>query len=195
MNKSACRSGLEVVSRLLIVGLAIVSNTGCVAPSGHSTPMTSIGVERQVYTLGPGDRVRVVIFQHRDLSGDFGIDSTGRIALPLIGGVVAEGLTLVQLEQKIAERLKPDYISDPRVNVDLTKTRSFCVLGEVNKPGCFDYIYFMRGSKAIAAAGGYTYRAKKYHLNITREDGTKVVGTHDDPIFPGDVIEVPERFF
>ena len=68
-------------------------------------------------------------------------------------------------------------------------------MGEVRIPGCFGYIYGMIASKAIAMAGGYTYRAKKNELVITREDGRKVAGNHDTPVFSGDVIEVLERFF
>src|SRR5688572_25739420 len=56
------------------------------------------------YRLGPGDRVRVMVFERVDLSGEFEVDSSGRLALPLIRGVQAQGLTLPGLEEAISER-------------------------------------------------------------------------------------------
>jgi polysaccharide export outer membrane protein len=67
-------------------------------------------------------------------------------------------------------------------------------LGEVKNPGCFSYVPGMTASEAVAMAGGYTYRAKKNQLVITR-NGNKLGGDHDTPVLWGDVIEVLERLF
>ena len=148
-----------------------------------------------VYTLGPGDKIRVTVYQREDLSGVFEIDSSGRMSLPLIRGIQVTGLTMPGVEQAIIERLKREQFINPKVSVDLTKSRSVCVFGEVNKPGCFDYVYGMRATTAIAMAGGYTYRAEKDNLEIMRAMGKKVTGTHDILVYPGDIIEIGERFF
>jgi polysaccharide export outer membrane protein len=179
----------------VFVWLTIIMCAGCQGPSpsvAQSPPGTK---KHRVYTLGPGDRVRVTVFEHDEISGEFEVDSVGRMALPLIRGIDAKGLTIPELEQTITEHLEENAFLDPKVSVDLVRSRPFCVLGEVRNPGCFDYIYGMRAAMAIANAGGYTYRAKEGKFVVTREDGNKVMGNHDTPIFPGDIIEVAERFF
>jgi len=192
--------------RFLILSLVIALGAGCQGSStitneasdyeANVTPRgSSAGAPDQVYRLGPGDRVRVIVFGQKDLSGDFEVDSVGRIALPLIRGVNAEGLTIPELEQSITGRLEENFFADPRVSIELIKSRPFCVLGEVRNPGCFSYAYGMRAAMAIAVAGGYTYRAKENEFVVTRADGSQFVGRHNTPIFPGDVIKVSERFF
>jgi polysaccharide export outer membrane protein len=148
-----------------------------------------------IYTLGPGDHVRVIVYQQEALSGTFEVDSTGRLALPLIRGVSAKGLTLTGLEEIISQRLEAEQFKNPRVSVDLVKTRPVCVLGEVNKPGCFDYVYGMRAASAIALAGGYTYRALQNSVRVTRSEGDSITGVHETLLYPGDIIEIDERFF
>jgi polysaccharide export outer membrane protein len=148
-----------------------------------------------IYTLGPGDKVRIIVFQQENLSGTFEVDSTGRLALPLVRGVDAKGLTIPGLEELITQQLIEERFLNPRVSVDLIKTRPVCVFGEVNKPGCFDYVYGMRAAAAIAMAGGYTYRALQDSVQVMRSDGDKIAGSHDTLLFPGDVIEIDERFF
>ena len=148
-----------------------------------------------VYTLGPGDKIRLIVYQNEGLSGTFEVDSTGRMALPLIRGIEAEGLTLPGLEEAIAERLVTERLINPKVSIDLIKTRPVCILGEVNEPGCFDYVYGMRTATVIALAGGYTYRALQRKVQVMRVDGDRVSAAHDTLIYPGDVIEVEERLF
>ena len=148
-----------------------------------------------IFTLGPGDSIRIRVYEHPDLSGSYIIDDTGRISLPLILGVNTKGLTLQELEQKVAQELAKNYIVNPKVSIDLLKSRPFCILGEVRNPGCFSGIPGMNTAQAIAIAGGYTYRAYKEKIAITREDGRKVVADTSTPIFGGDTIEIYERYF
>lgn len=150
------------------------------------------------YRLGTGDQVRVTVFGHEDLSGDFEVSSTGSITLPLIGAVSALELTLQALEQAITDRLKPDYLKNPQVSAEVLNYRPFYIIGEVKNPGSYPYVGGMRAINAIAIAGGFTYRAREDRLLITRAKGGSgkpepaEQGTH---ILPGDVLEVPERFF
>lgn len=148
-----------------------------------------------VFTLGPGDGIRIRVYEHPDLSGSYNVDDTGRISLPLVQGVNTKGLTLLELEQKIALELTKSFIVNPKVSIDLIKSRPFCILGEVRNPGCFSGIPGMNSAQAIAIAGGYTYRAYKDKFAVTREDGRKVVADTSTPIFGGDTIEIFERYF
>jgi protein involved in polysaccharide export with SLBB domain len=148
-----------------------------------------------LYTLGPGDNIRIRVYDHEDLSGSYNVDDTGRISLPLILGVNTRGLTLPELEQKITDELSNNFIANPKVSIDLVKSRPFCILGEIRNPGCFSGRHGMNTAQAIAIAGGYTYRAFKEKFVVTREDGRKIVATSATPIFAGDTIEIYERYF
>jgi protein involved in polysaccharide export with SLBB domain len=150
------------------------------------------------YRLGAGDEVRITVFGHKDLSGDFLVDGSGMVAFPLVGNVRAGGVSARQLEQNIISALKPDYLKNPRVNAEVLNYRPFYIIGEVKKPGSYPYVNGMTVVNAVALAGGYTYRARENRLLITRAtdaDRTKQPADHDTAVLPGDVIEVPERFF
>ena len=150
------------------------------------------------YTLGSGDQLRVTVFGHEDLSGEFFVDGSGTVSLPLIGQIKAGGQTARQIERKIVDMLKPDYLKNPRVSVEVLNYRPFYIIGEVKNPGSYPFVSGMKVINAIALAGGYTYRARENELLVTRASGPdrkKRPATHDTVILPGDVIEVPERFF
>ena len=150
------------------------------------------------YLLGTGDRIKVIVFGHEDLSGEFEIEGTGRVALPLIQEVQAAGLTTREFAEAIAKKLKPDYLTNPKVSVVVLNYRPFYILGEVKSPGSYPYVSGMTVVTAVALAGGYTYRAKKDRAYITRADDPEKKEQRADPItrvYPGDVITIPERFF
>ncbi len=150
------------------------------------------------YRLGAGDRIKVIVFGQQDLSGEFEISATGRVALPLIQEVQAGGLTTGEIEEAITNRLKPDYLKDPKVSVEVMTYRPFFILGEVTSPGSYAYVSGMTVVTAVAVAGGYTYRAKTARAYITRAADPEKKKQLVDPntrVHPGDVIVVPERFF
>ncbi len=151
------------------------------------------------YRLGAGDRVRVIVYGHADLSGDFVVDGAGRLSLPLIQLVPAQGLTVQQLEAAITAKLRPDYLINPRVSVEVLNYRPFYIVGEIKNPGSYPYVNGLTVIEAVALAGGYTYRAKKDAVTITRarvvDDTGDEHATPHTVVLPGDVIEVPERFF
>ncbi len=149
------------------------------------------------YALGTGDRLRINVFGHVNLSGEFEVDSAGRISLPLIGDLLVVNRSLDNVEGLIISALKPDYLKNPQVSVEIISYRPFYIIGEVANPGSYPYVGGMRAINAVAMAGGFTYRAKQKDLLITRGrgDGKQERAGQETPVFPGDVIEVPERFF
>ena len=150
------------------------------------------------YRLGPGDKIKVTVYGHEDLSGQFEIDSAGRVSLPLIQFVKAANLTDRELEKAIIHKLKPDYLINPKVSVEILSYRPFYIIGEVKNPGSYPYVSGMSVVNAIAIAGGFTYRAKTDGILVTRNNDpnrTKVEADQNTKIFPGDIIEVPERWF
>lgn len=177
---------------ILITSLAACKSSNFPEQESFQEPLFN---KDTVYRLGPGDSIRVMVYDHDDLSGSYNLDDTGRISMPLILGVNTRGLTIPELEQRIATALAENYIANPKVSVDLISSRPFCILGEIRNPGCFSGIHGMRTAQAIALAGGYTYRAFKEKFVVTREDGRKIVANSDTPIFAGDTIEVYERYY
>jgi len=150
------------------------------------------------YQLGSGDLLRIVVFGHEDLSGEFEVKGSGHVSLPLIREVKAIGLTLRQFEQAVIDALKPDFLLNPRVSVDVLNYRPFYIIGEVKRPGSYPYVNGMTIVNAIALAGGYTYRAKEKEVLITRArdaERKQEPADHETVVLPGDVIEVPERFW
>jgi polysaccharide export outer membrane protein len=150
------------------------------------------------YTLDSGDKLRIVVFGQDTLSNNYTVDAQGQINMPLIGGVSARGLTTAQLAAAIASRLKASFIRDPSVAVEIEIYRPFFVLGEVTFPGQYPYVPNMTVENAIAVAGGFTPRAYKDKVTITR----KAPGGElrfklplRNPVRPGDTITVGERWF
>ncbi|MEM8987119.1 MAG: polysaccharide biosynthesis/export family protein [Pseudomonadota bacterium] len=149
------------------------------------------------FRLDTGDKLRVIVFGEPDLTGAFAVGDTGEVALPLIGAVAARGLSLRELETRIAERYADGFLNAPRVAVEVTSYRPFYILGEVENGGAYPYSAGLTVMTAVAKAGGYTYRANRRRAVITRADGRieKVTVGPETIVFPGDVVRVPERFF
>ncbi|MEM7293765.1 MAG: polysaccharide biosynthesis/export family protein, partial [Pseudomonadota bacterium] len=99
------------------------------------TVMLGVANAQGEYRLDSGDQVKVTVFGHPDLSGEFEIDGSGRVSLPLIRIVQAKGLTATELEQEITNKLKPDYLKNPKVSVEVQEHRPFYIIGEVKTPG------------------------------------------------------------
>lgn len=150
------------------------------------------------YQLGPGDRIRVEVFNHDDLSGEFVLDGSGRFSMPLIGTVNASGLTGPEIEDLLVSRLKPDYLVNPQVSVSVQFYRPYYMMGEVARTGTFPYVEGMSYLQAIAIAGGYTYRARKDVVYVVRanDDGREEIKLDvEEKVRPGDIIRVAERIF
>lgn len=152
----------------------------------------------QEYQLGSGDVLKVTVFNQDDLSGEYTINGAGKITLPLIGDVNAKDLTAKQVEQGIIDKLKPDYLLNPRVSVQVLNYRPFYILGEVKEPKAYAYVDGMTYLNAVAIAGGFTYRAKEDHVVVIRMNDPQkreLTLKMDEKVMPGDVIHVEERFF
>jgi polysaccharide export outer membrane protein len=150
------------------------------------------------YTLDAGDKVRVVVFGQDNLSNSYTVDAAGQVTLPLIGAVRARGSSTQQLAGSIAGELKQSFIRDPSVAVEVETYRPFFVLGEVTYPGQYPFVPDMTVEKAISIAGGFTPRAYKDPVTVTRKlDGgpaRRALPVHSR-VRPGDVITVSERWF
>ena len=125
---------------------------------------------------GPGDKIRVTVFGESDLSGEYQVDGSGMVRLPLIGTLRAAGYTAPALEQAIAAALADGYLKYPRVNVEIATYRPFYIIGAVNRPGQYPYVDHMNALNAVALAGGFTDQAVESTLYIRHEGSTKEAG-------------------
>lgn len=194
MNLGIAMFAWRMASRvgvLLMAGLLF----GC---AGGGAALPDIPPQNAEYQLGHGDRMLIQVFGQPELSGEHQVDGEGNISMPLIGTVKAGGGSADELETRIVDRLKPDYLNDPRVSVQVVGYRPFYVLGEVNKPGSYAYVDGMTVTNAVALAGGYTYRARQDEFYIVRsydpEKQRRVAGPNTQ-LRPGDVLTVRERYF
>jgi polysaccharide biosynthesis/export protein len=150
------------------------------------------------YILGPGDKVRVKVYEDANVTGEYEVDSAGYISVPLVGQVRAAGLTTRKLEQTLMSRMKGDIAKDPKINVEMATYAPFYVHGEVKKAGVYPFQPGITLADAIATAGGFTYRANENLIFVQRANSPEAVpmpllGTVR--VFPGDNIRVAERFF
>lgn len=160
----------------------------------------SIAMDRtqEAYHLGAGDILKINVFNQEDLSGEYTISGSGFVSLALVGSIEAQDLTLSELKQRIIDGLKPDYLLNPRVSIEVLNYRPFYILGEVKEPKSYPYVDGMSYLKAIAIAGGYTYRARKDYVMVIHANSINKRAIRlgmEDKVRPGDVIRIKERFF
>lgn len=149
-------------------------------------------------TVASGDKLRVTVFNEPQLTGDFVVSKTGTIAFPLIGQTQVAGLEAPQIEQLLRTRLDGRFLVNPKVGVDVLNQRPFYILGEVTKAGEYPYRPGLNVVGAIATAGGFSPRAATKRVSIRREGETKAQDYAVEPnvpIYPGDMITIPERIF
>jgi polysaccharide export outer membrane protein len=162
--------------------------------------------------LSPNDAISMIVYQEEDLNTKTIIDKNGMVMLPLLGQVKIGGLSTRDATERIQQLYNRDYLVNPRVNLvveEFAKLR-FAVLGQVQRPGSFDFPQneSVNLLEAIAMAGGYTRLGapsevrvsrivngvpKTYHLNASEMSGN----TFEAPfvILPEDLITVGERTF
>ena len=160
--------------------------------------------------IGPLDTIQVDVFNVPDLSREVQVDASGRISMPLVGTVDANGKTAAELSTMIEAALKGRYIRNPEVIVNIKNSVSQVVTvdGQVVEPGLYPVTNQMTLMRAIASAKGMNEFARETDVVILRTvNGQKMAGlynvaairrgAYDDPaIYANDVIVVgdsPQR--
>lgn len=181
-----------------VAGLLLAFGLTACGTNYDGLTMQSMGTP-PAYKLDAGDRVAINVFGEENLSGEYEVDQSGIVSLPLAGRVKVASLTTQDAERTIGKRLSEGFVSNPNVTVSVVRYRPFYVLGEVARPGGYPFYSGASVLSAVAVAGGYTYRAEKMGVRLLRQggDGTAqpqriTAGTY---IEPGDIIIVPERWF
>jgi len=163
-----------------------------------SNPIPALSAGDTTYKLDSGDIIRINIFNQADLSGEFKLDGKAQFVMPLIGRIDAQDLTSAELEILLVERLRPDFLVNPRIFVQVLNYRPYYLIGEVGARGAFPYVAGMTYLYAIVKAGGFGYRAKKKYVYVIRSSDPEQKEIKQDlteMVQPGDIIRIPERMF
>ncbi len=165
-------------TKKLISSEAIAQATGTIA--GVTTSETN-------YTLGPGDVVRLDIFQVPEYSGEFPVLVDGTISLRLVGNVQVTGLSLEEVSELVRQKYA-NYLKRPIINVGLVSPRplKIGISGEIDNPGSYEFALgspnqkFPTVTDIIEQAGGITTLADVRNVEITRTiNGRSIVFTSD----------------
>lgn len=109
------------------------------------------------------------------------VNTEGTITMPVLGKIKAQGLTLTELENLVAKQLRDgNHLADPIVTARLTNAK-FTVLGEVNKPGTYNFTEEnISILQALGYAGDLTINGRRQNILIIREENnTKSYTTID----------------
>ena len=213
MVRVAMTSARSRLGRFVALAAAILLVAACADTRGGPIPYdVSLGSPdapriaplETDYRIAPMDTLSVKVFRSQDLSGDYQVDLTGNISLPLVGEVQAANLTTAQLDQKLTEVLGRKYFENPDVSVGIKAStrRSVTVDGAVKQAGTFPIPGPTSLMQAVALAGGMTEDANARRVAIFRTTGGQRQAAafdlaairrgqaKDPPIYPGDIVIV-----
>ena len=137
-------------------------------------------VDPKTYLIGAEDVLRIEVFRDADLSRAVNVRPDGKITMPLVGDLQAEGLTPERLATQLKEGLG-QFINNPEVSVSLlaVNSKSFTVTGKVNRVGRWPLVTPVRVFDAIGFAGGFQEFANEKDIQIVR-GGTRLHFNYKD---------------
>jgi polysaccharide biosynthesis/export protein len=167
-------------------------------------PPDPVEVVKAPETIGPGDKLRVTVFQEDSLSGDFQVEDNGQIDYPIIGLVEAQGMTPSELSRHISDRLREKALRKPDVQVALVERAqgTITIEGAVNQPGVVPIAGPTTLIQAVALARGTHEDADPSKVVVFRKvKGQRMAAAFDlrairraeanDPtIYPNDIVVV-----
>ena len=126
------------------------------------------------YVIGQGDMLEIFVWRNEQLSREVVVRPDGKISLPLIQDIQAEGLRILQLKDQITRRFG-EYLEHPKVTVIVKQINSYkvSVLGRVTKPGVYPITGNTTVVEAIGMAGGFTEWANKRKITVITNEGGK----------------------
>ena len=120
-RRRAISRGLAIFAVFLLAGC--MDKRGGPIPynvEGFSTPDAPKVVPlEQNYRIAPLDTLSIRVFKMTDLTGDYEVDLTGKISMPLIGEMSAVDLTTAELDQRLTARLGEKYLENPDISVGI----------------------------------------------------------------------------
>ncbi len=203
----------RIMPAVLALAMALLL-AGCAGTRGGPIPYNvenfgtpdapAVATLEEDYRIAPMDTLKINVFQVPDLSGDFEVDLTGNIAMPLIGNLKAVDKTARQLQRDVAQRLGAKYLQNPDVAVGVKSStrRSVTIDGAVRAPGMRPVTGPLTLIQAVSMAGGTDDNANPHRVAVFRQIGGQRMaaafdlvsirrGKAEDPkIYSGDIIVV-----
>jgi polysaccharide export outer membrane protein len=163
------------VGWIVVVTLACGSWFGCAKPGAPLPPERPPG-QRDAYVIGIPDSLRISVWKNPELSIDVPVRSDGKISVPLLDDIQAEGLSPEELKEVISAALS-EYISAPDVTVIVLRpeSRTVTVVGAVGRSGSMSLQRETRVLEAIAAMGGFNVWAKTNDVRILRPKNGEII--------------------
>jgi polysaccharide export outer membrane protein len=196
------------IGRRLVLGLLVLcvgAPIACKAPP-PLPPEPSVGA-REPYVIGVTDTLMITVWKNVELGGQVVVRSDGKISVPLLDDVQAEGLTPEELKEVITEALS-EYVTNPDVTVIVTgmNSNTVSIMGGVGRTGELPLQKQTRVLQAIARSGGFSTWAKKDRVRILRPTPQGLIEYRFDygaylagkapgtnlVLRPGDTIVVPD---
>ena len=161
--------------------------------------------DQPTLAIGPGDMLEISVYDVPELNLKVRVGDDGNVSLPLVGSLTLKGLSAMQAEQLLAQKLVDgQYVLTPQVTVFVADyaTQGVSVTGQVNQPGIYPLLGPHTLFDAVSAAGGVTANAGAYltvtHKNDPDHPERVAIGTNgtletpNRPVLPGDMIFVVE---
>lgn len=197
--------------RILGAVAPILAITACASPATEPTlsagqftqpdPIAPIQAPNS-YRINAGDKIKVTVFLAEDLSGEYLVEPSGTIGLPLVGSVPVSGMTTTELSDALEQLYGRRYLRDPDISIQMVEfTKSLITIsGAVSVPGLFETIGPTNLVQAIARARGPSETANPRRVVVFRNiDGVRHAAAFDlkriqsgldanPPIYGGDEI-------
>jgi polysaccharide export outer membrane protein len=197
-----------IVSSVLALSTAALCLCAPVSAAGKDPddkkPAPSAPAAVDDYRLTAGDKLRIEVYRDTQMSQSVQVRPDGKITLPLLGDLEANGRTPIELRDVIAKQLK-EYMTNPVVTVIVVEATPAVayVTGEVNHPGAVMIQSQLTVLQALAIAGGLKDFANAKNIRILRRSslGVQTIAFNykeairgSAPVYlrPGDTVVVPD---
>lgn len=199
---------------LLLIGAGAATLEAQATGEKPNKPAATSGVQATVaavtedpnFVIGQNDVLDISVWKEPEISRKVPVRPDGKISLPLLNDLQAAGLTPMQLQTQITEKLKK-FLTEPQVTVIVAEinSRRIYILGEASRPGAYPLLPNMTVLQALSGAGGFTQFANSSKVRILRMENGKqvsfnfnykevILGKNIDQnivLKPGDSIVVP----
>jgi polysaccharide export outer membrane protein len=156
---------------VFLTGVLLLLCTSCQTSRGGATIHEYPAAREETYRLQAPDEIAISVLPQSELDRTVTIRPDGKMSLPLIGDVVAEGTTPGELAGKLTEEFSK-YVKNPSVSVIVTgfNSKKIYVVGEVFEQGAYPYTGEMTAFEAVEEAGSFTRRASLGRVILVRGD-------------------------
>ena len=159
----------ELARNLVTTAVLIAFLGGVGGCSQQNTQYQGMSVPPAEFLIGPEDVLVVTVWRNQELSKEVIVRPDGKISLPLIGDIMAAGLSAQVLSKHVADALA-EFMSTPTVSVQVKEINSYHIfaVGEVGRPGKIPLKSFTSVVQGISYAGGFTTFASRNNVHVLR---------------------------